>query len=186
MCYTASQSRSYCSSWPLYWIGHNGYDSHLDLHRHGAVRHPPGSDSLGPTPGGQWARSRTVGLWPRWRPGPFGFGPGRSHCVFGNSSPRSLSNSKLILILIICKPHGLEITWWPIKYPRIKKNAQHSYTHCYPGLTHCKTNRMAVFLIFGKFAHGFFLRCITRPRVLSYGYVEATTPGVARSLLTAQ
>ena len=48
-----------------------------------------------------------------------------------------------------------------------------------------KSNRIWVFLTFEKFAQQFFLRCFTRFDVLSYDYDEATTLGVARSLLTA-
>ena len=59
------------------------------------------------------------------------------------------------------------------------------FTLHYPFLS-AKTDRIWVFLIFKKFAQQFFLRCFTSFDVLSYDYDEATTLGVARSLLTAQ
>ena len=58
------------------------------------------------------------------------------------------------------------------------------YTLYYPVLS-AQSDLYWVFLTFEKFAHEFFLRCFTRFDVLSYDYDEATTLGVARSLLTA-
>jgi hypothetical protein len=70
---------------------------------------------------------------------------GWSHGNFLFHQGWSLSNYKLISNLVICKPHGLEITGLMIKYPRIKKNAQQ---FLYPAIPRFDTAPLCAIMLY--------------------------------------